>query len=265
MRGSLTVVGTGIQPAAQTSPQTLDCIANADRVYFLSADPLTAYWLRQVNPRAESLNRFYSEGKDRSVTYEEIVQTVVHALDNGARICFATYGHPGIFAYPTHEAIRRARARGHFAEMLPAISADACLFADMGIDPSWSGCQSFEATDFLIYRRRFDTRSALLLWQIGVIAVSTHKEDSRPWNRAGLKILSERLQEHYPADHTVWLYEASPYACCGPRAQAVALSKLADASFRAIATLYVPPLGQSEADQSMIERLLESEDTTSLS
>lgn len=238
---------------------------NADRVYFLSADPLTGYWLQQVNPSAQSLNRFYAEGKDRCVTYEQIVETVVSALDGGLRICFATYGHPGVFAYPTHEAIRRARARGHFAEMLPAISADACLFADLGVDPSTSGCQSFEATDFLIYNRRFDPHSALLLWQVGVIAVSIHKPDSAPWNRKGLAVLVQRLLESYPAEHQVWLYEASPYACCRPRAQAVKLSELPHASFRAIATLYVPPLGRAPVDSAMVERLLESEDTTSLS
>jgi uncharacterized protein YabN with tetrapyrrole methylase and pyrophosphatase domain len=243
----------------------LECLKNADRVYFLSADPLTEYWLSQLHPGAQSLNRFYSDGKDRAVTYEEIIQTVLEAVDGGLRVCFATYGHPGVFAYPTHEAIRRARTRGHFAEMLPAISADACLFADLGVDPSSSGCQSFEATDFLIYRRRFDPRSTLLLWQVGVIAVSTHKGDSRPWNRNGLRVLTERLLEYYPAEHQVWLYEAAPYACCRPRAHAVGLSGLPHADFHAIATLYVPPLGRSEADQSVIERLLESEDTTSLS
>jgi hypothetical protein len=189
----------------------------------------------------------------------------VGAVDRGQRVCFATYGHPGVFAYPTHESVRRARSRGHVAEMLPAISADACLFADLGIDPSSSGCQSYEATDFLIYRRRFDRRSALLLWQVGVIAISTHKRQSRVWNRLGVRVLTDRLLDHYPADHTVWLYEAAPYVCCRPRVQAVALASLPDAAFCAIATLYVPPFGRAEADQVMVERLLESEDTTSLS
>jgi hypothetical protein len=33
--------------------------------------------------------------------------------------------------------------------MLPGISAEDCLFADLGIDPGIYGCQSYEATDFL--------------------------------------------------------------------------------------------------------------------
>ena len=37
--------------------------------------------------------------------------------------------------------------------MLPAISAEDCLFADVGIDPAMTGCQSYEATDFMINGR----------------------------------------------------------------------------------------------------------------
>jgi hypothetical protein len=42
--------------------------------------------------------------------------------------------------------------------MLPAVSAEDCLFADLGVDPGAAGCQSHEAADFLI----LDTRSTRL-------------------------------------------------------------------------------------------------------
>jgi hypothetical protein len=32
-----------------------------------------------------------------------------------------------------------------------------------------SGCQSYEATDFLVHRRKTDKSSALVLWQAGVV------------------------------------------------------------------------------------------------
>jgi len=34
--------------------------------------------------------------------------------------------------------------------MLPGISAEDCLFADIGVDPGIYGCQSFEATDLFV-------------------------------------------------------------------------------------------------------------------
>jgi hypothetical protein len=45
---------------------------------------------------------------------------------------------------------------GFLACMLPGISAEDCLFAEFGIAPSENGCQSFEVTDFLGYKRKFD-------------------------------------------------------------------------------------------------------------
>ncbi len=255
--GSLSVVGTGIQVVSQTSPQAAACIEAADIVYFVSADALTAVWIRQINANAHSLNGLYAEGKDRGITYEETIDRVLESVFAGQDVCFVSYGHPGVFAYPTHEAIRRARAAGHRAQMLPAISADACLFADLGIDPSSTGCQSFEATDFLLYGRRFDCRCSLLLWQIGIIAEMGHFDSFTLWNRAGVVTLVEVLRRDYPAEHTVTVYEAPRYACCEPHIEHVALAELANANITPLSTLYVPPYGKAEPDLEMARRLLD--------
>jgi hypothetical protein len=84
-------------------------------------------------------------------------------------VCVVFYGHPGVFVQPAHEAIRVARLEGFTARMLPGISAEDCLFADIEVDPGVYACQSFEATDFLVRKRKFDPRSPLVLWQIGSI------------------------------------------------------------------------------------------------
>jgi hypothetical protein len=54
-------------------------------------------------------------------------------------LCVALYGHPGVFACVGHEAIERARAEGIDAQMLPGISAEDCLFAELGVDPAVGG------------------------------------------------------------------------------------------------------------------------------
>jgi uncharacterized protein YabN with tetrapyrrole methylase and pyrophosphatase domain len=260
-RGALTVVGTGIQVVAQTSLEATTCIERADKVYFVSADALTEYWIRQVNVSAESLNGLYEPGKNRMTTYEQIIERVVGAVDSGLNVCFVGYGHPGVFAHATHESIRRVRRTGCEAQMLPGISADACLFADLGIDPGVSGCQSFEATDFLVYHRRFDPHCALLLWQIGVIGEFGHRDDSKIWNRAGLGVLAGVLIEDYSDDHTVTVYEAARYPCCSPSVLNVRLADLSEAPISSIATLYVPPIGRAEPDLTMLERLVASSAT----
>ncbi len=252
MPGSLTAVGTGIKIIAQTTPEALACIRRAEKLYFVAADPLTERWLRELNSTAESLHSLYEAGKDRRITYEEMVTRVLDAVASGLEVCFASYGHPGVFAHPLHESVRRARQGGYAARMLPGISADACLFADLGVDPA-GGCQSFEATDFLVYRRRFDAASALVLWQIGIIGELEYRAGFELCNVAGIRLLLNALLPHYDAGHEVTVYEASRYACCKPDIQKLPLERIVDARITALSTLYVPPAGPSAPDFSVLQ------------
>src|SRR5439155_1808739 len=132
-------------------------------------DAVTEQALLEMNPRAESMKALYREDRRRRATYDAMVERILAEVRTRAVVCAVFYGHPGVFVAPSHEAIRRARAEGHTALMLPGISAEDCLFADLGIDPSRFGCQSYEATDFLVHRRRIDRTAALVLWQIGTV------------------------------------------------------------------------------------------------
>jgi precorrin-3B methylase len=156
MRGSLIVVGSGISSPAHVTTEAISHIENAERVFSIVADQLTEYWLRSINPRTESFASLYAIGKPRLKTYAEMVERVVGAVKDGFRVCAVAYGHPGVAAYPLHAAIRELRESGYAATMLPGISAEDCLFADLGIAPVTFGCQSFEATDFLMRQRPLD-------------------------------------------------------------------------------------------------------------
>jgi hypothetical protein len=136
--------------------------------------------------------------------------------------------------------------------MLPAISAADCLFADLGVDPGVEGLQSYEASDFLVYRRSVETTAALVLWQ--VTAIGERRAITEP-NREGLRALKDRLLELYPGDHVVSLYEASPYPITDPIVRQTALSALGDADVSPLATLYIPPLRSPRADPDVSARL----------
>lgn len=138
--------------------------------------------------------------------------------------------------------------------MLPGISAEDCLFADLGFDPSAAGCQSFEAVDFLLRRRRFDTTSALILWQIGAIGIQDFRRRAL-WSREGLAILAEKLLEHYPGDHRVVVYEAPMAPVCDTVILRVELSQLPAVEAPVASTLYVPPTAPAPVDREMAERL----------
>jgi hypothetical protein len=89
--------------------------------------------------------------------------------------------------------------------MLPGVSTEDCLFADLGIDPA-AGCQSYEATDFLLNGRRIDTSAALVLWQAGVVGDLRYRQGPAT---DGLRVLVDHLLHLYPGDHRVMVYEAA--------------------------------------------------------
>ena len=118
------------------------------------------------------------------------------------------------------------------------MSAEDCLYADLGIDPGLSGRQSYEATEFLEEPRPIDGRAYLILWQISVIgerrAVSSPRQE-------GLAVLAEALLAHYPPEHEVVLYEASPYPIAEAIVERLPLAGLAEAEVTPMATLVIPP------------------------
>jgi Tetrapyrrole (Corrin/Porphyrin) Methylases len=253
-KGSLVVVGTGYLVGGQMTAEARAHVEKAERFFHLVGDPVTRHWLASLNPRGESLYDSYAPGKPRMDTYREMVDRILAPVRRGEAVCAAFYGHPGVGAFPGHAAIRQARLEGHQARMLPGVSAEDCLFADLGLDPLAAGCQSFEATRFLVRRHRPDPTVPLILWQIGVIGQAAYSE-APLWNRGGLAVLAEVLSGWYPAGHECVVYEAAMLPVCDPLILRVPLAELPAAAVTTASTLYVPPAGEAPVDPEMAARL----------
>jgi uncharacterized protein YabN with tetrapyrrole methylase and pyrophosphatase domain len=252
--GSLVVVGTGIKTVGHLTAEAIAWIQKADKVLYVVSDPIAEASIVRLNPAgAESLSGLYSEGKARIDTYNAMIDRILACVRSGLLTCAAFYGHPGVFVYPSHEAIRRARSERFSARMLPGISAEDCLFADLGIDPAVCGCQTYEATDFLIHSRRIDPSSSVILWQIGVVGDTTFK--SNGYDLTALPLLVERMLQYYPAGHIVWVYEAAVFPGCDPVIRPVPLYALGQTALSAASTLYVPPAYPSLTDPMMTSQL----------
>ncbi|MGI2190066.1 SAM-dependent methyltransferase [Shewanella baltica] len=254
--GSLVCVGTGLQLAGQISVMSRSYIEHADVVFSLLPDGFSQRWIRTINPNVINLQPFYaqnSEVKNRRETYEQMVSAILDAVRAGKKTVCALYGHPGVFACVSHLAIKQARAEGFAAKMEPGISAEACLWADLGIDPGNSGHQSFEASQFMFFNHVPDPTTHLLLWQIAIAGEHTLTQFHTTSDR--LQILVEQLHQWYPLDHQVVIYEAANLPIQAPRIEYLPLSKLPEANLSPISTLLIPPAKKLEYNYAILTKL----------
>ena len=202
-RGSLLVVGFGIGMAGQVTVEALAAIKTAERLFYVAGAPAAGAWLRGLNARAVSLSTLYEPGKRRELTYAEMAECVPAATSERGRADGGTlYGHPGVRVGSGHAAVRVAREEGYTAMMLPGVSAEACLYADTGLNPLTYGCQSYEASAFVVRQPVISTTALLLLWQVGVIGYVTPRY-TRDAHLPGLERLRQALLQHYPPEHAV--------------------------------------------------------------
>lgn len=239
MSGSLVCVGTGMTLGAHISPIAQSHIEQADVVFTLMANGFSEKWLADMNTDVRSLQSYYQEGKNRNITYNEMVDAIINEVRAGKKVTAAFYGHPGVFACVSHRAIKKAHNEDLPATMEPGISAEDCLYADLGIDPGKTGCSHYETSQFMFYQRNIDNAGYLILWQVALAGDKSLEKYST--GSAYRKILVDLLLEHYPADHEVILYQAKGIAIDTMRAEKIALTDLVDAELLMHTTLVIPP------------------------
>lgn len=253
-KGSFTAVGLGMMLGAHVSPRSRSEIEHADVVFGLVSDAIVELWLQEMRPDMRSLQPYYAEGKRRTHSYREMIEAMLTEVRAGRRVCGVFYGHPGVFAQVPHHTIAQARAEGFAAEMHAGISAEDCLYADLAIDPGTYGCQHYEASQLLFYRRRLDPTAYLVLWQIGVVG---DRSVSRTGTRSAYRrLLLELLaEEGYPPEHEIIVYEAATLPISSPRMERLPLSALVDAKLSPQSTLVVPPARPMVPNEEMLARI----------
>ncbi|MDT8449578.1 MAG: SAM-dependent methyltransferase [Wenzhouxiangellaceae bacterium] len=251
-RGRLVVVGCGFQPSRHASQRSISEIARAEVVFALT-DAFALDWIARHNRNLHDLSRFYADDRDRRASYRDMQQAIVDEVRAGRRVCVVFYGHPGVFAQVGRKALAQARTDGFETAMEPGISAEACLYADLDLDPGEHGLQSLEATQLLIEKRNIDPSALLLLWQIAQTGnlACTGFDARAEW----LELLVDKLSRWYPRDHEVILYQAATLPIQDFRADRIGLVELPGARISSATTLVVPPYGRPEPDRAVLERL----------
>jgi len=212
--GSLLVAGSGITSIAHVTLETVAAVETADVVFYLVIDQLTINWIRTKNANARPLHHHYEAGTLRRTSYEAMVEEIMAEVRAGRHVTALFYGHPGVLVFPGHRSVEQARAEGFDARMLPGVSADACMIAELGFDPATDGLQSFEATQLLRTGRAPDIRTPVILWQMGVVGDTRFA--SAAYDRSGFDAIIERLSALYGPDHRFCIYEVSEFSALPP-------------------------------------------------
>jgi len=253
MSGSLVCVGTGMTLGAHISPIATSHIAQADVVFSLMSTGITERWVEEMHDDVQSLQPYYQEGKNRNITYNEMVEAILSEVRAGKSVVAVFYGHPGVFACVSHKAIKQAELENFPAHMEAGISAEDCLYADLSIDPGKTGCINYECSQFMFYQRNIDPAAHLILWQVGLAGDKSLEKFST--GKAYRQVLVDLLLETYPSDHQVILYQAKVLPIDTLRAEHIALTDLVEAELFMHTTLVIPPSEKMRPNQVVLDKL----------
>jgi precorrin-6B methylase 1 len=256
-QGQLTIVGSGISSIGQLTLQTISHIEQADIVFYVLSDPATEAFVQTKNSNCVDLYTLYDDGKPRIDTYIQAAEMMLRHVRKGENVVGVFYGHPGVFVSPSHRAIAIAREEGHIANMLPGISAEDCLYADLNVDPSSAGCLTYEATDLLLSNRPLVASSHLILYQVGVVGISDF--NFQGFENVNFHFLLDRLEDVYGPDHPVVHYIAAVLPLAKPIMEKHTIAELRDPHAReninAVSTFYLPPKAVLQHDRQCAARM----------
>lgn len=250
--GRLVCIGTGMCHTLHTTMVSKIYLQRAEVVFGVMPNSLGEDWLKENNPNYHSLQKYYGHGKPRTQTYLEMATAMLEEVRAGKDVVCVLYGHPGVMATIGHLAIGLARKEGFVAKMEPGISAEDCLFADLGLDPCYHGCTSHEATQLLFSEHTVDPNAILILWQISLAGeVTLTKFETTPER---LQVMVEFLNQWYDLDHEVIIYEASFFPDKPPRIDRLLLRDLPAAELSSASTLVILPRERAPYNHAMLEK-----------
>ncbi|OAX31894.1 tetrapyrrole methylase, partial [Rhizopogon vinicolor AM-OR11-026] len=252
-RGTLTIAGSGIASVGHITLGTLSYIKESDKIFYLVCDPVTEAFIHD-NSTADcfDLSVFYDKNKGRYDSYIQMCEVMLKAVRAGHDVLGVFYGHPGVFVSPSHRAIAVARQEGYKAKMLPGISAEDYMFADLEFDPSLYGCKTCEATEILLRDKPLDPTIQNIIWQVGSVGVVDME-----FSKSKFHLLVDRLEKDFGPDHKVVHYIGAvlPQSATIMDTFTIADLRKEDVAkqFGTISTLYIPPRDERPVHSGMAE------------
>jgi uncharacterized protein YabN with tetrapyrrole methylase and pyrophosphatase domain len=252
----IAVVGLGIKGIHQLSREGEETIRRCAQTFVADSSPGVVEHLRTISPQVVDLADRFRGGAHRAEIYRGIASEVVAVALESPPVCFAVYGHPTVYSYPTALVQRAAAILDLRVSILPGISFLDTLFVDLGLDPGFDGLQLYEATDLLARRRPLQPDVPCVIAQAPAVGDPAERQSYA--NIDSIARLQEYLLTFYPADHAVILVVSAPHPLVAPIRRTMALSNLATvlAAGPRSATLYLPPIQRRPiADTEFADRI----------
>jgi len=257
----IAVIGLGINGAHQVTREAEETLRRCRRIFAADTAPGVLEYLRTLTPDVTDLSGHFQPGVHRASIYQAIAADVVAAALEDSPVCFATYGHPKMYSYPTVLIQRAAAVLDLRVQLIAGISFLDNLLVDLSVDPGFDGLHLYEATDLLVRRRPLQSDVACVITQASVVANPT--EGRAADSATMLARLQDYLLGFYPPDHTVVLVTSRIHPLLDPLLYRTRLrtlaSALASASYSG--TLYIPPVQRRDiADKELADRMRSTRD-----
>lgn len=254
------VVGLGIKTVQHVTREAEHAMRNSNKIFYVDSGFGVQEYLATLCPNVYSMLDRYEEGTDRRGAYHAMATTVLDAALDGGPVCFATYGHPQVYVYPTRLIREAAALLGLTVKVVAGISALDSILIDLDIDPGPQGFQMYEATDMLTRARPLQPDVPCLLWQVSAVETALYSQDRGTAER--FMRLQNYLLRFYPPGHQVTMVLSSAYPLIESATETFALSGLAAylAEHMQAGSLYLPPAGDRHVyDMDLVRDIFDPE------
>lgn len=238
----IAAVGLGIVGVHHLTREAQEIMRRCTEVFFIDTGYGEADYLRDLCPRVTSLLPLYEVGESRLPTYRKMAAAVVTAALDRPPVCFASYGHPLVFCYPTTLIRRAARLLDLRFEVAVGVSSLDTLLVDLSYDFSSDGLQMYDATDLVLKRRPLQNDVPCVLWQTTSFADSSYRRDGV--GADSLIGLQRYLLQFYPPEHEVLVVLSRTHPALRSIIESHPLAELAAGLARGTqsGTLFIPPV-----------------------
>jgi hypothetical protein len=252
----IATVGLGIVSVHHLTREAQEIMRRCTEVFFIDTGYGEANYLRDLCPQVTSLLPLYEGGESRLPTYRKMAAAVVAAAMDHPPVCFASYGHPLVFCYPTTLIRRAARLLDLRFEVVAGVSSLDTLLIDLSYDFSADGLQMYDATDLVLKRRPLQNDVPCVLWQTTSFADSSYRRDGVPAD--SLIGLQRYLLQFYPPEHEVLMVFSRTHPALRSIIEPYLLADLAAGLAKGTqsGTLFIPPVQRRRvADHDLLKQL----------